>query len=68
MARYTAGESMQKLPIAFLHDGTLRELKKRLDTHTALQSMKMKVCSSDHCVLACCCVPAACLSACPVTA
>ncbi len=56
MARYTAGESMHTLPIAFLHDGTLRELKKRLDTHTALQSMKMKVCGSPgHCMFVVAC-------------
>ncbi len=43
MARYTAGESMHQLPIAFLHNGTLKELKKRIEMHTSLQSMRMKV-------------------------
>ncbi len=43
MARYTAGESVHKLPIAFLHNGTLKELRKHMKTHTSLQSMKMKV-------------------------
>jgi hypothetical protein len=65
MARYTAGESMHTLPIAFLHDGTLRELKKRLDTHTALQSMKMKVWQLGP--LHARCLPVG-LSACPVAA
>jgi hypothetical protein len=43
MARYTAGESMNQLPIAFLHNGTLKGLRKRMETHTSLQSMRMKV-------------------------
>jgi hypothetical protein len=40
MARYTVGESVAQLPIAFLHKCTFDKLALGLDSHTTLSGIK----------------------------
>jgi hypothetical protein len=51
MARYTVGEALHKLPIAFLHKQTFERLQKHLTTSTTLAAMGIKVgCHEDAAV------------------
>jgi len=43
MARYTTGEDVGELPIAFLHQGTVTKLAECLEDHTVLPGMVTKV-------------------------